>query len=165
MVEPEKIPAKQEPLPAILAKPKPPLANAAADEFCEQAADEFYQGNYWAAVQNCKKALELRQDYKTYHLMGKALSKHSGFKYDAMKAYKAAQELNPKCLLVQKDIADLYLASDNKVMALSAYKKILAKDPTDEDCKQKIKEIEHGNDVGKLIIKKLGGLFHGKTKH
>src|SRR6185503_544762 len=55
-----------------------PQNPAAAEQFCQQAAEDFYQGNYWSTVQNCKRALELKQDFRIYHLMGKALAKHQG---------------------------------------------------------------------------------------
>jgi hypothetical protein len=153
------------PIPAVESNPIPaptPQSAAAAEEFSRQAAEDFYQGNFWATVQNCKRALEHKQDFRIYHLMGKALAKHQGFRIDAMKAFKSAYELNPKSLGILKDMADLYLASDNKAMALFHYKKILAADPMDEQAKEKIKEIEHSKDMAWIIAKKVGGLFSKK---
>jgi len=142
----------------------PPNAPNFTDEYARKAADEYYQGNFWAAVQNCKKALEFKKDHRIYHLMGKALSKHMGFKYDAMRTYKQALELHPNDSSILKDMADLFLESGNKLMALSTYKRAIAANPRDEHCKAKVKEIEHGNDAGEIILKKLGTLFNGNTK-
>jgi hypothetical protein len=61
-------------------------------------------------------------------------------------------------------MADLYLASNNKAMALFHYKKILSTDPTDEHAKEKIKEIEHSKDMAWIIAKKVGGFLKGKKK-
>ena len=150
-------------MPMVLMNTPANLPNF-AEEFSRKAADEYYQGNFWAAVQNCKKALEFKQDPKFYQLMGKALSKHPGFKYDAMNAFKEALELHPNDFSVFKDMADLYLSSGNHFMALSTYRKALAIKPADDHCKSKLKEIAHSNNFGRKIIKKLGILFNGKAK-
>ncbi len=151
------------PMPTALTNTPANLPNL-AEEFSRKAADEYYQGNFWAAVQNCKKALEFKQDYRFYHLMGKALSKHPGFKYDAMTALKQALELHPNDFTVLKDMADLYLSSGNNLMALSMYRKALAIKPSDDHCKSRMKEIERSNDFGRKIVKRLGMLFNGKAK-
>ena len=139
---------------------KPPIA--LADQMCRQAAEEYGKGNFWAAVQHCKKALEYKQDFRIFHLMGKALAKHQGFKYDAMKALKSALELNPTNLAILKDMADLYLISDNIALAEFHYKKILSMDPRDRHSAKKLQEISHRNDPLKVVGRKLGKLFGGK---
>ena len=94
--------------------------------------------------------------------MGKALAKHQGFKYDAMKALKSALELNPTNLAILKDMADLYLISDNIALAEFHYKKILSMDPRDRHSAKKLQEISHRNDPLKVVGRKLGKLFGGK---
>jgi tetratricopeptide (TPR) repeat protein len=110
-------------------------------------------------VQHCKKALEFKQDFRIHHLMGKALAKHQGFKYDAMKALKAALDLNPTNLAILKDMADLYLISDNIALAEFHYKKILSLDPRDRHSSKKLQEIAHRNDPLKVVGRKLGKIF------
>ncbi|MCI0601636.1 protein kinase [bacterium] len=156
--QPVKEQKKQDSDPGV----KSPLA--LADQMCRQAAEEYGKGNFWAAVQHCKKALEYKQDFRIHHLMGKALAKHQGFKYDAMKALKAALDLNPTNLAILKDMADLYLISDNIALAEFHYKKILALNPRDRHSGKKLQEIAHRNDPLKVVGRKLGKLFGGKKK-
>jgi PAS domain S-box-containing protein len=152
-MEPAKEQKKMDPDPRV----KSPVA--LADQMCRQAAEEYGKGNFWAAVQHCKKALEFKQDFRIHHLMGKALAKHQGFKYDAMKALKAALDLNPTNLAIQKDMADLYLISENIALAEFHYKKILSLDPRDRHSAKKLQEIAQRNDPLKVVGRKLGKLF------
>jgi PAS domain S-box-containing protein len=158
-IEPAKEQKKTDSDPGL----KSPLA--LADQMCRQAAEEYGKGNFWAAVQHCKKALEFKQDFRIHHLMGKALAKHQGFKYDAMKALKAALDLNPTNLAILKDMADLYLISDNIALAEFHYKKILSLDPRDRHSAKKLQEIAHRNDPLKVVGRKLGKLFAKRINH
>ncbi|MGH9857154.1 MAG: DUF4388 domain-containing protein, partial [Acidobacteriota bacterium] len=115
--EPQKFDLNQEPQKFDLNVEPVQQPAYLVDQYCRQAAEDYGNGLYWSAVQHCKKALECKEDFRIYHLMGKALAKHQGFKYDAMKALKSALELKPENVLIQKDIADLYLSCGNIALA------------------------------------------------
>jgi hypothetical protein len=136
-----------------------------ASEYGRKAAEDYGNGNYWSAVQLCKKALEYKEDYRIFHLMGKALSKHQGFKFEAMKALKNALDLNPSNAAIQKDIADLYLLSGDIALAEAHYKKILSAHPRDKHCAEKLREIHHRNDFTKVVGRTIGKLFSARKSH
>src|SRR3990172_3138232 len=54
--DPEVVPPRSKP-PAPVLSP-----NQIASQYCNDAAQDYLHGKYWSAVQNCKKALEYRQD-------------------------------------------------------------------------------------------------------
>ena len=105
------------------------------------AISSFESKNYWAAVEYCRKALELREEARIYRLMGAALSTHPAFRHEAMDALKKALEKAPKSSVIERDIADLYFLTDNYALARSRYQNVLKKNPEDQHSQQKLKEI------------------------
>ncbi|HSP07635.1 MAG TPA: tetratricopeptide repeat protein, partial [Acidobacteriota bacterium] len=113
------------------AHPSPKPAEMAQDYF--KLANQSYRNkNYWAAVEYCKKALELKKDVPTYLLMGNAFATHPNFRFEAMGAYKEALALDPDNPTIHRDMADLYFKTGNLALARSKYQDVLKLDPTDE---------------------------------
>lgn len=105
------------------------------------AIHSFDSKNYWAAVEYCKKALELKQEGRIYRLMGNALATHRAFHHEAMEAYKKGLEKDPKSYIIERDIADLYFLTGNYALARSRYQNVLRKNPDDPHSQLRLKEI------------------------
>jgi tetratricopeptide (TPR) repeat protein len=105
------------------------------------AINSFDSKNYWAAVEYCRKALELKQEGRIYRLMGNALATHRAFHHEAMEAYKKGLEKDPKSYIIERDIADLYFLTGNYALARSRYQNVLTKNPDDPHSQLRLKEI------------------------
>ncbi len=106
------------------------------------AVKSFTHKSYWAAVEYCKKAIELKKDSKIYQLMGKALATHPAFRHEAMEAFKQALALDPFNVSVERDVADLYFASGSMALAKAKYEAFLKFSPDDEASKMRLQEIK-----------------------
>jgi tetratricopeptide (TPR) repeat protein len=105
------------------------------------AIDSFASKNHWACVEYCRKALEHRQEARIYRLMGNALATHEAFRHEAMEAYKRALEIDPKNLVIERDIADLYFLTRSYALARLRYQNVVRKDPNDHHAQNRLKEI------------------------
>ncbi len=143
-------------------KPKvqtPVLASDALRQLAHEAVEDYKKGDYYATVRKCKTYLEHRKEYRIYHLMGKALATHEGFKHEAMSAFKEALELTRAKIPIEKDIADLYFRATAYCSVLFHYKKILEKSPEDQHCMDRVKEIKL-----RKIFGRFAGLFIPKKE-
>ncbi len=137
----EEEPAPNPEAPAFPTRAQGPVGNELALYYYQCAINSFDSKNYWAAVEYCRKALELKQESRIYRLMGNALATHQAFHHEAMEAYKKALEKDPKSFAIERDIADLYFLTGNYALARSRYQNVLQKNPKDQHSEQKLKEI------------------------
>jgi PAS domain S-box-containing protein len=131
-----------DPEPEYGFRPMPrPAGKDLALYYYQCAINSFESKNYWAAVEYCRKALELKQEGRIYRLMGNALATHQAFHHEAMEAYKKALERDPKSFIIERDIADLYFKTGHFALARSRYQNVLKKNPNDQHSQQQLKEI------------------------
>lgn len=128
-------------VPQRPAAPAPPAVKDLGMYYYRCAISSFESKNYWAAVEYCRKALEVKQEARIYRLMGRALATHPAFRREAMDAFKKALEKDPLSFTIERDIADLYFVTDNYALARSRYQNVLKKNPEDQHSQNKLKEI------------------------
>jgi PAS domain S-box-containing protein len=110
--------------------------------YYQRCAMESYKNkNYWACVEYCKKALELRKDPDIYDLMGQAFSTHQKFRHEAMEAFEKAIEMDPVNSRIIRNIADLYYLSGNYAQALTKYQEVLRLNSKDDHSLERLDEI------------------------
>jgi PAS domain S-box-containing protein len=126
---------------APAARLAPPIGKDLAMYYYQCAINSFDSKNYWAAVEYCRKALDLKQEARIYRLMGNALATHHAFHHEAMEAYKNALQKDPKSFVIERDIADLYFQTGNYALARSRYQAVLKKNPEDQHSQQRLKEV------------------------
>jgi serine/threonine protein kinase/PAS domain-containing protein len=119
----------------------PPTGKELAMYYYQCAVNSFASKNYWAAVEYCRKALELKQEGRIYRLMGNALATHRAFHHEAMEAYRNALQRDPKSFIIEREIGDLYFQTGNYALARSRYQAVLKKNPEDQHSQQRLKEI------------------------
>lgn len=140
------------PRPVAAAEERPPEAEAArpaqpaqkpaemAQNYFKMAHQSYKNKNYWAAVEYCKKALEIKKDISTYLLMGNAFATHPNFRFEAMNAYKEALAIDPENPAIHRDMGDLYFKTGNLALARVKYQDVLNLDPTDEHATRRLQE-------------------------
>jgi tetratricopeptide (TPR) repeat protein len=139
-------PVKEEP-PSIGFQGQTSKGSAPQDEkqyfayYKKCAEDSFRAKNYWAAVEHCKKALEIKKDASMLNLMGNAFATHPKFRAEAMDSYKKAMQLDPGNPAILRDMGDLYFATGSLKLARSRYEDALKLDPNDEHSKMRLVEI------------------------
>ena len=126
---------------AATSKKADPSGKDLAMYYYQCAINSFESKNYWAAVEYCRKALELKQEGRIYRLMGNALATHRAFHHEAMDAYKKALQKDPRSFIIERDIADLYFQTGNYALARSRYQAVLLKNPEDHHSQLRLKEI------------------------
>ena len=145
-------PASPRPIPedpvSLKKEPEPvlPIANIPqikdlAHYYYQCAVHSFESKNYWAAVEYCKKALDLKKEARIYRLMGNSLATHQAFYHEAMDAYKKGLEQDPNSYGIERDIADLYFVTGNYALARSRYLNVAKKNPEDQHSQDRLKEI------------------------
>ena len=139
-------PLPQEPHPSTEAESSPQKTNVPSVKdlalyYYQCAIQSFESKNYWAAVEYCRKALELKKESRIYRLMGNALATHQAFYHEAMDAYKKGLESDPKSTIIERDIADLYFLTGNYALARSRYSNVVKKNPDDQHSRSRLKEI------------------------
>ncbi len=105
------------------------------------AMESFRNKNYWACVEYCKKALEIKKDANIYDLMGQAFATHLKFRHEAMDAYQKAQEMDPVNIKIIRNMADLYFFTGNYALARSKYQEALKLNSGDQHSRSRLEEI------------------------
>jgi tetratricopeptide (TPR) repeat protein len=90
------------------------------------------QGDYEAAIENFKRALELTPNYTTAHLQLAESYKAIGRVEDALGSYSRLLEIDPKNLEARLQRAELYRERGAWRQALQDYDYIIASDPQSE---------------------------------
>jgi tetratricopeptide (TPR) repeat protein len=126
----------------------------------------FKSGNYMAAIEKCKAALVLDQDYRYHYLLG--LSYKNSKQYEsAVEALSASIGLNTQFAAAHNAIGGVYLIQGNFDKSITAFKAALQADPKLKQSQKGISEAYAGkgqelmdqgkyDEAGVLIDEALG---------
>lgn len=123
------------------------IGQAADDNEAKKLFNEgnalFKAGNYMGAIEKCKAALAIAQDYRYHYLMG--LSYKNSKQYsDAITALNASIALNPGFAGAHNAIGGVYLTQGDFQGAIGAFKAALKVDPKLKPAQKGISEAYAG---------------------
>lgn len=88
----------------------------------------YRSGNYLAAIEKCKEAIALDEDYRYYYLMGLSY-KHSKQYADAVTALLGSIRINPAYAGSHNSLAGVYLIQRDYDNSIESFKTALKHDP------------------------------------